>query len=59
MQGKDVNIIGGKYAGLAGNVEEEKENGMVLIRIAGVINNQPIDKKVWLKKSQLEGGQHG
>jgi GTP-sensing pleiotropic transcriptional regulator CodY len=59
LQGKDAKIIAGKYAGLVGNVEEVKANGMAHVHIAGVIDNQPIDKRVWLKVSQLEGGNHG
>lgn len=59
LQGKDVKIIGGKYAGLVGSVIEVKTNGMARMKIAGVLNDQPLDVTVWLKVKQLEGGQHG
>lgn len=59
LQGKDVRIIAGKYVGLVGNVEQVKENGMAQVKISGVVNNEPIDKLVWLKVAQLEGGNHG
>jgi len=59
LQGKDVKIVSGKYAGLVGSVEEVKTNGMARVKVAGVLNNEPLDVTVWLRKKQLEGGQHG
>lgn len=59
LQGKDVRITAGKYADLVCNVEEVKPNGMAKIKIAGVLNNEPIDKVLWIKVVQLEGGNNG
>lgn len=58
LQGKDVRILSGKYAGLVGNVEQVK-NGRALVYISGVMNDEPVHKKLWMNLSQLEGGQHG
>lgn len=59
LQGRDVRIIAGKYVGLVGNVEQVKDNGMAQVKIAGVFNDQVIDKLIWLKVAQLEGGNNG
>lgn len=49
-----VNVKTGQYAGAAGVVEEARDNGMVKVKLAGIIQGEAVDKAVWFKASQLE-----
>lgn len=50
-----VTIKGGKWAGAVGTVEDTREaTGMVLVRVAGVFNSEPVDRAIWFKASALE-----
>lgn len=56
LQGKDVTIKSGQYAGLRGTVIEHRQaTNMAKINLEGVIDGKPQKLEVWLKVSQVEG----
>lgn len=52
---QSVKILGGKWAGAVGTVEDTRaETSMVKVLIEGVFNSEPLSHCAWFKASSLE-----